>query len=301
MTDSQPSLGSATETLHLFVDEAGSPDLFDGKGRVLVGTEGCSRYFILGMLEVDDPLVVTRGLEALRKDLLADPYFRGVESFRPERAKTARMFHAKDDLPEVRFKVFDLLRGYGDRLRFRAVVCDKLVLVKEEQAKRQGLPKYRYNPDHLYDRLTHALLAKFSATADAYKLCVAKRGNRERNAALREALLKSEAEFTQRFGFSRGGPEAWETRITTPIDAVCLQAADYFLWVLQRFYEPRKSPDTGAEVHEDRFLTVLWPQFSQVYDLDFGEKRGTYFIRDKPLTVESRFPSEPRKKKKPQV
>lgn len=37
-------------------------------------------------------------------------------------------FHAKDDLPKVRFRVFDLLRQCGDQLRFYAVVCDKLKL-----------------------------------------------------------------------------------------------------------------------------------------------------------------------------
>ena len=30
---------------HYFVDEAGDPSLFNAKGKVIVGTEGCSRYF----------------------------------------------------------------------------------------------------------------------------------------------------------------------------------------------------------------------------------------------------------------
>lgn len=41
----------------------------------------------------------------------------------PERGKTARFFHAKDDVPEVRVEVFRLLLAH--ELRFSAIVKDK--------------------------------------------------------------------------------------------------------------------------------------------------------------------------------
>lgn len=94
---------------HCFVDEAGDPTLFDAKGRELPGQEGCSKFFILGALEVRDPSALAEDLNALRRRLLADPYFRGVPSMQPERRKTALAFHAKDDLPEVRREVYQLL------------------------------------------------------------------------------------------------------------------------------------------------------------------------------------------------
>ena len=31
---------------YYFVDEAGDGNLFDAKGQAIIGTEGCSRYFI---------------------------------------------------------------------------------------------------------------------------------------------------------------------------------------------------------------------------------------------------------------
>jgi hypothetical protein len=80
------------------VDEAGDPTLFHASGKSIVGTPGCSRFFIIGKLEVDDPAALAKDLTDLRQDLLADLYFAGVESFRPERQKTALLFHAKDDL-----------------------------------------------------------------------------------------------------------------------------------------------------------------------------------------------------------
>ncbi len=60
-----------------FVDEAGDSVLFNRKGQVLVGTPGCSRFFILGLLDVPDPQPLQREMETLRQRLLADPYFQG--------------------------------------------------------------------------------------------------------------------------------------------------------------------------------------------------------------------------------
>ena len=66
-----------------FVDEAGDATIFDGKGRVLIGEQGCSRYFILGVLDILDPALLQQEMEELRRTLLADPYFKGVPSMQP--------------------------------------------------------------------------------------------------------------------------------------------------------------------------------------------------------------------------
>ncbi len=72
-----------------FVDEAGDPVLFDAKGRVLVGSTGCSRFFSVGLLDVEDANALGADLSKLRTDLLADPYFKNVPSMQPEARKTA--------------------------------------------------------------------------------------------------------------------------------------------------------------------------------------------------------------------
>lgn len=83
---------SAPDLCHLFVDEAGTPDIFDAKGRINIGKPGCSRFFFLGMPEVDDPGPLTVALKTLREQLTADPYFASAESFKPERKKTFDKF-----------------------------------------------------------------------------------------------------------------------------------------------------------------------------------------------------------------
>ncbi|HRZ35333.1 MAG TPA: DUF3800 domain-containing protein [Candidatus Paceibacterota bacterium] len=298
---------SSSEVQHLFVDEAGTPTLFHESGKPIADTYGCSRFFILGKLEVENPAALATALTELRQKMLADPIFAGTESFKPERKKTALAFHAKDDLPEVRAPVFGLLRGFGSQLRFYAVVCDKLKLTAMEMARRAKEPGYRFNENSVYDALMRELFGKFHRLADRYEVNVARRGTSTRNEAIKVALAHAEQDFERKFGFRRSEPDAWKITVLRPKEAPCLQAVDYFLWALQRFYEvkwdakTRKKaldPTTGLVIHEDRFLSAMWPQVGEVHDLHFGRAHRTFFTTREPLTLDRRFPPPKGKKKK---
>ena len=104
----------------------------------------------------------------LRFALLADPYFAGVPSFRPGRKQTALGFHARDDVPEVRYAVFKLLAERKDDLRFHAVVADKTVIAAQEIEKRRLDPQARYQKNSLYDDLIRQLYRKFHRIAGEY-------------------------------------------------------------------------------------------------------------------------------------
>ncbi len=258
-----------------FVDEAGDPTLFDRKGRIIVGEPGCSRYFMLGKLEIDDPKALSQALDALRSDLLKHPYFRGVPSMQVGQRKTALAFHAKDDLPEVRWEVYKLLMQAP--VRFYAVVRDKTALATYVQQQNTRDPAYRYRPDEQYDFLVQALFEKLHHMASHVSICFAKRGTKPRNDALRAALERAGAIFARNFGFAH--PAIHDVISSTPPQCPGLQAADYFLWALQRFYERR----------EDRYLSLLWDQVGEIHDLDqlANGRRGTFYRKDKPLTLDA--------------
>jgi hypothetical protein len=129
-----------------YVDEAGDSTIFSRKGKILIGTEGCSRFFVLGLLEVGDIISLQNELKGLRKDLLGDPYFKGVPSMQVEAGKTAVAFHAKDDLPEVRREVYKVIRERDD-LRFFSVVSDKFSTLAYIQSHQSHDPAYKYKPD----------------------------------------------------------------------------------------------------------------------------------------------------------
>lgn len=284
------------DILNIFVDEAGDPTLFANRRRAIVGTPGCSRFFILGKLEVDDPAGLSQRLTALRLQLVANPYFGGVPSFDPVRGKTAVTFHAKDDLPEVRYEVFKLLGAEGDTLRFYAVVCDKERILQDVLLRNKKELDYRYQHNELYDGLMRSLFGKFHRLADEYEVCVARRGQSDRNEAIRAAIDHAERDFTAKFGFGRGGKDAWRMRVSTPKSDACLQAADYFLWAVQRVYELRDSKEGGLPQRDERFLKLVWPQVGEIHDLHFGPSQGSFFNRQKPLLLEGRFAEQKRKK-----
>jgi hypothetical protein len=86
--------------------------------------------------------------------------------------------------------------------------------------------------------------------------------------------------------------------ISNPETTGCLQAVDYFLWALQRFYEPQVHSATGEVTRQDRFLNALWDQMAEIHGAHFGPAQGTFSTKVNPLALESRFPTfKPRRKK----
>lgn len=259
---------------HYFVDEGGDGTLFARKGKVIIGTKGCSRYFMLGLLDVADPTNLQKRLDDLRSKLINDPYFKDVPSMQAQAGKTALAFHAKDDLPEVRKEVFSLLREM-DGLRYFAVVKDKWNVLDYVRQQNMRNPNYRYHPNELYDYLTRRLFKNLLHKDGGYKIVFAKRGASDRTAALQTAIEMARKRFTQQWGIAANVPI--EIISSIPALHASLQAADYFTWALQRLYERG----------EDRYLNYLWKSVRLVLDMD--DKRvagyGVYYTQKKPLTA----------------
>lgn len=258
---------------HHFVDEAGDGTLFDKRGHVIVGTGGCSRFFMLGLLDVPDVDGLADEMDELRGNLLADPYFADVPSMQAKARKTALAFHAKDDVPEVRREVFNLLRRAN--LRFFAVVRDKIKVVEYVRQRNEREPDYRYNANELYDYLVRRLFKNLLHKDDEYRVCFAKRGESDRTAALRQALETAQHRFDTQWG--KSSKSAIQVLPAVLPGTAGLQAVDYFLWALQRLYERG----------EGRYVEFLQPTFRLVHDLDDTRKAqyGVYYTQKKPLTT----------------
>lgn len=270
-------------TTHYFVDEAGDPTLFGQGGKAVVATEGCSRFFIEGKLECRDIDALAADLFALRAEVLTDPYFKGVPSLDPVRKRTAVQFHAKDDPAEIRFLFFRLLAKH--ELRFVAVVRDKLKLLDYAHQRKRIDPAYRYNANgnELYDELTRKLFSRLHGFGE-HRVVFAQRGHKPRTKAFMDAIAYEGGLIEDARGLRR--PKASEVVCGFPKDHAGLQAVDYYLWALQRFYERG----------EMRHLNFIWPQTLEIIDLDAPSIKdrhwlpteGAIFNEEHPLTLESR-------------
>ena len=256
-----------------FVDEAGDGNLFEKRGKIIIGQEGCSKYFILGVLDVTDPETLSDELGTLRQHLLHDPYFNKVPSMQPEAQKTYYAFHAKDDVPEVRREVFAVIRKHD--ISFQAVVRNKYNLLDYVRQRNSQDPSYRYHPNELYDYLVRVLFKNLLHKANVCNVTFSKRGKRDRTESLKGALEKAQTRFAAQWNIQNQTMVNVDPK--TPTDSIPLQVVDYFLWSLQRFYELR----------EDRYLDLLWPQFRLVHDLDDTRKAqyGVYYNQKRPLTL----------------
>jgi len=134
---------------------------------------------------------------------------------------------------------------------------------------------YRYHPNELYDYMVRVLFKNILHKDAQYEICFSKRWKKDRTEALYRALKTSQERFAQQ----------WVKRTSSAITVVPqtsqesggLQAVDYFLWSLQRFYERK----------EDRYHNLLWPSFRLVHDLDDTRENpyGVYYTQKRPLTL----------------
>ena len=274
--------------VNYFVDEAGDTTLFGRYGKVLIGTEAVSRFFIVGRLEVDDADALEADISALRAELLVDPLLQAVPSMKLDAGKTALFFHAKDDVPEVRHAVFKLLMRHD--LRMSAVVKEKHHQLADVRGHQAANPSYRYKADghEIYDDLIARLFGRFGEFGAERHVTFAVRGSKPRTASLKTVLDTIDRSFEGDFGFA---PHGHTTVVSSyPAKSAGLQACDYLLWALQRFYER----------NEERYLHALWPKFVRVLDLDAPTPKikgkpgvgalsgGVEFNEKHPLTLKSR-------------
>ena len=205
---------------YFFVDESGDPTFYDRRGNLIVGQEGCSPLLLLGFVETSDPLPMRRALLDLQQQIAQDPYFQGVPSF----TKSSLAFHAKDDLPEMRFLVYKALATLNFKAQF--VVARKIERVFRNNFAANETKFY----DHLVTQLFRNCLHRFQHNYVYF----AKRGSRNRQQPLEAALDQGMHEFEQ----------TWKTQVNTsvhvqsqtPMGEPCLSIIDYMNWAVYRAF-----------------------------------------------------------------
>lgn len=195
-----------------------------------------------------------------------------------EQRKTALVFHAKDDLPEVRREVFALLPSL--RAKVQVVVRRKVALADQAQAAFQ-LTGNKIDANHVYDDLVKRLFRNLLHKADENQITFARRGKSPRQAALESAIAGAKRNFQRRWRIASDRP----TRVfsAVPSQSAGLQVVDYFLWALQRMYERG----------EDRFFNLLTPHYRLIMDLDDKRRRpyGEWYSDSNPLELKKMKPA----------
>jgi hypothetical protein len=262
---------------HYFVDESGDLALFDKHGRSLIDKGCTSKFFMVGVVQLPDPDSAYKQLEALRMELLADPRLNQAPSMQRSEGKTAHYFHAKDDLPDVRTRVFELLPTFGARVH--VAIRRKASLARIAQNMHAYGQKFR--EDNVYDDLVKRLFKHLLHKADENYIAFARRGKSDRAEALGKAIQKAKSNFEK--CCSKYPDKPTQIQSAYPSEYAGLQIIDYYLWALQRMYERQ----------DDSFFTPIASDYKLIMDLDDrrNKKYGEWYTKSKPLSLEACWPT----------
>ena len=203
-----------------FVDESGDPTFYDRKGNLIIGQEGCSPILLLGFVEIQNPDPIRQAIVKLQSELVHDPYFQDFPSLQ----RTAVAFHAKDDLPEIRYEFFKLAASLDFQAQF--VVARKIERVFRNNFQAREYTFY----DHLVAQLFQNMLHRFENNA----IYFSKRGSRNRQEPLHQAIQQSAKRFQEKWGMQVR--TSFTIQAQTPAGEPCLSLIDYMNWAVYRAF-----------------------------------------------------------------
>lgn len=262
------------KTYHRFLDESGDTTFFGKKDRNLIGTEGVSLSFILGMVKFKTKLETIREkIIELQNSIAQDDFYRDIPSIQKKNNKGGYFFHAKDDIPEVREKFFRFIKNLN--CSFEAVVGRKIPDLY--------ISKHRKNEAVFYaDLLSHLLKNKFQKY-DKMVLNIADRGKATKNQNLILALEKAKERF------ANNNPEKeFKTKIVFNVlyqtQEPLLNVADYFCWSIQNVFE--RGNLRYYNYIKEKVSTVI-----DLYDFESYGKTGwpNYYGKNNPLTAKNKL------------
>lgn len=243
-----------------FVDESGDPVFYNRKGKLIVGEAGCSPILMLGFIETTDPHTLRQSILNLQQEVVNDPYFQGV----PSLEKTKIAFHAKDDLPEIRYRVYKHLVALDFRAQF----------VVARKSERTFQSKFGGSQSVFYDSLITRLFQNVLHRYQKNTIIFAKRGSRDRQAPLQQAIQQGIERFES----------AWDTIVETKISIhaqrprgePCLSIIDYMNWAVYRAF-------TRGEM---RFFDTIADKVSLLVDLyDYQAYPKNWYSKKNPFHI----------------
>jgi hypothetical protein len=237
---------------HRFLDEAGDTTFY-GKGKIpVIGDEGVSTYFLLGILILNESVEdVRKKIVDLQTQIVNDPYFGPVPSIRKKKNKAGYFLHAKDDVPEVRKMAFELINTID--CHFDAVVGKKNYQIYEK--------KHNGNQSEFYaDLLSHLLIDNLN-DHERLVLNIAHRSECTTHKNLEKGLEKAMKIAFYKYPY-RCNSCKMVFNVQQPTTEPIINIADYFLWALQR----------KLERNETRYVDFLGARIRSVQNLYHEEE-----------------------------
>lgn len=256
---------------HRFIDEMGDTTFYGKKRRNVIGNEGVSHTFGLGMVKFSRPLAEIRNeVIQLQKSVQDDPLLNTIPSVIKRVQKGGFFFHACKDTPDVRSVFLRYLREL--KCETEIVVARKIPRLFDEN--------HNSKDNEFYADLLSHLIKNRMKKEGTLVLNIAERGSSTRDKVLDEALRIAKVRAEKKWGADV------KTRVVfnvqTPLTEPLLNVADYLCWSVQRVFEKG----------ETRYYDYLSEKIRLVVDLyDTSKYQGhkNYYDKRNPLTAENKI------------
>ena len=250
---------------YFFVDESGDTTFYNRKGEWIVGKEeGASKILLMGFIRTTEPEFLRKKLNNLKNEILNDEYLKDIPSMR----KTKMAFHAKDDCPEVRYKVFKLIK----ELPFS---CNIVVARKTEHV----FKKFDGDTQKLYDSLITNLFKNVLHLSTNNYIYIATRGNKKRQEPLENAIQDSLLYTEEKLNTTIDSVQ--KVLPQTPSGEACLQIVDYCNWAIQRAFLQ----------NDMRYYNFLKEKFGLIVDLyDYKKGWKNFYHKKNPFDIKKISP-----------
>lgn len=232
---------------HRFLDEAGDTTFY-GKGKIpIIGNQGVSRYFLIGMLTLHEPVAdVRKRIVTLQEQIASDAYFEAVPSIQKKKNAMGYFLHAKDDVPEVRKMAFELIAGIN--CQFDVVVGWKDYSLYEK--------KHNGNQSEFYADLLSHLLTDSLNGPERLVLNIAHRSkcttHKNLQQGLEKAVLIAARKYPENCNYCQ-----MVFNVQQPTTEPIINIVDYCLWSVQRYVgrgEARYMEFLKTRIHSINYL-----------------------------------------------
>jgi len=246
---------------YFFVDESGDTIFYDRYGKIIIGNDGVSKILILGFIHTGNPQVIRQKIIELKKEIIKDPYLFEIPSLK----KTSIAFHAKDDCPEVREKVYKSIM----KLDFSAeiFVARKIPNIFNK--------KHHRNEKEFYDDLISKLFENKLHLAKMNKIYFSVRGSKIRQIPLEKAIEKSKQKFETRW--HKKIDSNIEIQPQSPSGEPCIQVIDYVLWAIQRAFVKKEMRYYHVGEEKIKYLVDIYD--TNKYPKNFYSKKNKFDIK----------------------
>lgn len=258
---------------HRFVDELGDTTFYGSGKQIILGTEGVSLTFGMGIVRIDRPLNEVRAeIVALQKQVEGDPLLNVIPSVVKRAQRGGFFFHACKDMPEVRTAFLRYLRE---------LPCEAEVVIARKIPSLFALKHHGRDDEFYADILSHLIKGRLKRP-QRLVLNIAARGSSTRAKVLDEALAKATGRAEKRWAADALKGEV-VFNIQTPSREPLLNVADYLGWAVQRVFEKG----------ETRFYDYLREKIRLVVDLydseNYADNRNYYDHKRNPLTAQNKI------------